>query len=197
MIMPRLPEFIIALFLFLLSIPLWLLISLLIRLDSDGPVFFIHRRVGFRGHHFNLIKFRSMYCLSDQYDIAPKDSNDPRITKIGKIIRNMGIDELPQLINVLKGEMAIVGPRPEMDFIVRNYTALQSKRLLVKPGITGLWQLMAPLDMPIHENIKYDLYYIRKKSLLLDCYIVLNTLPVLLLGRNRWNRFLNKMSKGG
>lgn len=192
--MQRLLEFFTALLFLLLSFPFWILLSILIKLDSKGPIFLIQRRIGLRGCVFNMIKFRSMYHQSDPYQTSPKDSNDPRITRVGKKIRDMGLDELPQLINVLKGEMALVGPRPEMEFMGRKHTALQRKRLLVKPGITGLWQLMAPLDMPIHENIKYDLYYLRKKSSFLDCWIILNTLLALLLGRNRWNRMLNRKS---
>ena len=184
-------ELIVTVFLLLVSFPLWILICILIKLESKGPVFFIQERVGLCGRPFKMVKFRSMYYSADPYQISPGDSNDPRITRVGKKIRDMGLDELPQLLNVLKGDMALVGPRPEMGFVVSKYTALQSRRLLVKPGITGLWQIMAPLDRPIHENIRYDLYYVRKKSFFLDCRIILNTWPVLLLGRNRWNKRLN------
>ena len=100
---------------------------------------------------------------------------DPRITPVGRFLRHTCIDELPQLLNVLRGEMSLVGPRPEMPFIVEQYEEIHRRRLAVKPGITGLWQLSADRSSPIHQNISYDLYYVRNRNLMMDVAILLHT----------------------
>jgi exopolysaccharide biosynthesis polyprenyl glycosylphosphotransferase len=144
---------------------------------SDGlPVIFAQERVGQFGKVFRMIKFRTMYRESPPYAHTPKDQNDPRITPVGRFLRRMSLDELPQLFNVLRGEMSLVGPRPEMPFIVAQYSLAQRERLMAKPGLTGLWQLSADRAFEIHENIDYDLYYIRNRSILLDLVILLHTL---------------------
>ena len=163
--------------LLILAAPLFLMIALLIRLDSPGSALFIQKRVGQNGELFDLYKFRSMYVNTPGYECSPTSSRDPRITKIGRIIRRTSLDELPQLINVLLGSMSMVGPRPEMPFIVRNYTSQQRQRLQVTPGITGLWQLSADRAFPIHHNIEYDLYYIRNRGIFMDIAIMVHTLP--------------------
>lgn len=155
--------------------PLWLLIALMIRLESLGPVFFRQTRVGKNGKLFTLYKFRSMHVDTPKYEVSPTDSGDPRITRIGRILRRTSLDELPQLINVLKGNMSLVGPRPEMPFIAEQYTTVHRQRLRVTPGITGLWQLSADRAFKIHENIQYDLYYIRYRSFFMDFAILLHT----------------------
>jgi lipopolysaccharide/colanic/teichoic acid biosynthesis glycosyltransferase len=124
-----------------------------------------------------MYKFRSMYVNSPEYEFSPTSARDTRITRIGRIIRQTSLDELPQLINVLLGNMSMVGPRPEMPFIVRNYTPQQRQRLQVTPGITGLWQLSADRAFPIHDNIEYDLYYIRNRGIFMDIAILVHTLP--------------------
>ena len=134
--------------------------ALLIRLTSPGPAMFRQLRVGHRGQLFFLYKFRSMYANSEAYAFSPRSGLDSRITPIGRFLRRTCFDEIPQLLNVLRGEMSLVGPRPEMPFIVDRYTGLQRKRLSVKPGITGLWQLSGDRGRLIHENLEYDLYYI-------------------------------------
>jgi exopolysaccharide biosynthesis polyprenyl glycosylphosphotransferase len=164
-----------SLILILLLSPLWLLIAILVRLDSRGPVFFRQQRVGRDGKLFDLYKFRSMYTEAPQYGLSPTESADPRITRVGRFLRRTSLDELPQLLNVLKGEMSLVGPRPEMPFIVRQYTPVHRQRLVVAPGITGLWQLSADRAFLIHENIQYDLYYIRHRSFFMDFAILLHT----------------------
>ncbi len=156
--------------------PLFALIALLVKATSSGPVLFRQDRVGKDGRRFSIYKFRTMYCDAPQYSCSPGAGDDPRITPVGRFLRHTSLDELPQLVNVLFGQMSLVGPRPEMPFIVEQYTPLQRRRLAVKPGITGLWQLSADRVFPIHENIEYDLYYVRHHSLFMDAAIVLHTL---------------------
>jgi len=156
--------------------PLLFLIALLIRLDSSGPALFAQERVGRNGKPFKMYKFRSMREGTPKYEPSPKTPRDPRITRIGRFLRKCSLDELPQLMNVLLGDMSLVGPRPEMHFIVHTYTSEQRQRLQVTPGITGLWQLSADRAFPIHDNIHYDLYYIRNRCFVMDIAILIHTL---------------------
>jgi exopolysaccharide biosynthesis polyprenyl glycosylphosphotransferase len=158
-----------------LGAPLFLLLALLIRFDSKGPIFFRQRRVGLDGTSFEMYKFRTMTSTSPLYEYSPRESSDPRITRIGGFLRRTSFDELPQLLNVLKGDMSLVGPRPEMPFIVERYSQRHRTRLDVKPGITGLWQLSGDRAFLIHENIEYDLYYIRHRNFFMDLAILLHT----------------------
>ena len=162
--------------LLVLFAPLFFLIALFIRLDSRGSAFFVQDRVGRNGELFKMYKFRSMYKNTSKYEFSPTTPFDPRITRIGRFLRKSSLDELPQLINVFLGNMSLVGPRPEMAFIVQNYTSEQRQRLQVIPGITGLWQLSADRAFLIHENIQYDLYYIRNRGFFLDIAILIHTL---------------------
>jgi len=171
-----------SLLLLCLLLPLLLLISVLIRLDSSGPIVFRHYRVGKGGRHFVLWKFRSMKMDVPRYEASPQSASDVRLTRVGRWMRRLSIDELPQLINVLKGEMSLVGPRPEMPFIVARYGAVERERLVVRPGITGLWQISPARAFPIHENLQYDLHYIRNQNLLLDCAIILRTVTAVIHG---------------
>lgn len=164
-----------SLFLLVFFAPFWLLIVILIRLDSKGPAHFVHKRVGKDGKKFNLYKFRTMKGTVGAYEIAPSKPDDARITRVGGFLRKTSLDELPQLLNVLKNDMSLVGPRPEMPFIVEKYSKWQRKRLEVKPGLTGLWQILGRKDLPLHENIEYDFYYIQNQSLLLDFVILIKT----------------------
>jgi lipopolysaccharide/colanic/teichoic acid biosynthesis glycosyltransferase len=161
--------------LILVLLPISLAICLMVKLDSHGPIFFKQQRVGRDGKIFWLYKFRSMHVDAPKYTFSPTDSRDTRITRAGRFLRKTSMDELPQLINVAKGEMSLVGPRPEMPFIVAKYNAQQRLRLSVLPGLTGLWQLSADRAFLIHENIQYDLYYIRNRSLFMDVAILLHT----------------------
>ena len=158
-----------------LTAPLWVLAIILIRLESPGPVFFTHERVGLNGRLFRILKFRTMRIDADPYAHSPMGDVDSRITRVGRFLRAGGIDELPQLLNVIRGDMSIVGPRPEMPFIVERYTALDRERLKVRPGITGLWQLSPDRHTEIHENLEYDLYYVGRQTFLLDVLILLET----------------------
>ena len=171
-----------SLFLLIALLPLLVLVAVLIKLDSPGPVLFRHDRVGRDGRRFLLWKFRSMKTAVPRYEMSPRSVTDPRLTRVGRLIRRMSIDELPQLINVLKGEMSLVGPRPEMPFIVVRYNSCERKRLLAKPGITGLWQISAGRAFPIHENLQYDLHYIYNQNVTLDCAILLRTITAVLGG---------------
>jgi exopolysaccharide biosynthesis polyprenyl glycosylphosphotransferase len=162
--------------------PLLILITILIRLDSPGPSLFVQERVGRNGTLFNIFKFRSMFTTVPKYAASPTSSQDPRITRIGRLLRRTSLDELPQLINVFLGTMSLVGPRPEMPFIVEGYDSRQRQRLLISPGITCLWQLSADRSFPIHHNIQYDLYYIRNRSFFMDAAILVHTLLFALCG---------------
>lgn len=164
-----------AILLVILS-PILLIIVVLIKMDSKGPAIFKQDRVGKDGEVFEVYKFRTMYVDANPYTENPLDQNDPRITKIGKFLRKSSFDELPQLFNVLKGDMSIVGPRPEMPFIVEQYNEIHRQRLRVMPGITGLWQLSGDRKKAIHENMDYDLYYMQNVSFFMDIAILIETL---------------------
>jgi exopolysaccharide biosynthesis polyprenyl glycosylphosphotransferase len=155
--------------------PLLAAIACAVRMDSRGPAFFKQRRVGRNNRVFEMYKFRSMTLDARKYDFSPVESEDPRITKIGRLLRKTSLDELPQLFNVLKGDMSLVGPRPEMPFIVDQYGSRERQRLSVAAGITGLWQLSADRAFLIHENLQYDLYYIRNRGFFMDVAILLHT----------------------
>jgi lipopolysaccharide/colanic/teichoic acid biosynthesis glycosyltransferase len=171
----RTADVIVSSLLLLLLAPVLCLIAVLVWLDSPGPIFFIQKRVGRNGQLFDMYKFRSMHATAPRYGLSPTQSSDTRITSVGRFLRRTSLDELPQLINVFLGSMSLVGPRPEMPFIVRRYNSRQRQRLQVVPGITGLWQLSADRAFPIHENIHYDLSYIRNRSFFMDLAILLHT----------------------
>lgn len=171
----RIFDFLLALLLLPLILPLFLLIALIIKTDSPGPAIFRQKRVGKNGRLFQMYKFRSLYVESDVYSENPNTPKDPRITRFGKILRRTSLDELPQIWNVLRGEMSFVGPRPEMPFLVDRYNELQQERLKVVPGITGLWQLSGHRKASIHEYMDYDLYYICNMSFFLDIAILIET----------------------
>jgi lipopolysaccharide/colanic/teichoic acid biosynthesis glycosyltransferase len=163
-----------------LTSPLCLAIAILIRLDSPGLVIFLQKRVGKDGRIFTMYKFRSMLPDAPQYATSPDNSEDKRITRVGRILRSASLDELPQLFNVLKGEMSLVGPRPEMPFLVAENRAAHAQRLRAVPGMTGLWQLSPARAARIHENPHYDNYYVHNRTLSMDLAILLYT-PVFLM----------------
>lgn len=171
-----------AILLSIAMLPLFLSIAILIKLDSSGPVFFRHNRVGRGGKCFVLWKFRSMRTEVPQYEASPQSSQDARLTRVGRLIRRLSLDEMPQLINVLRGEMSLVGPRPEMSFLVDRYHPNGCQRLVVRPGITGLWQISPARAFPIHENLQYDLHYIRNRNFFLDCAIIVRTITAVIHG---------------
>jgi exopolysaccharide biosynthesis polyprenyl glycosylphosphotransferase len=170
---------------------LFLIVALLIKLeDPKGPVFFKQIRVGKDGKEFYMYKFRSMVTnaeelleslihLNETTGAMFKMKNDPRVTKVGKFIRKTSIDELPQLWNVLKGDMSLVGPRPPLPREVAQYTEYDKQRLLVTPGCTGLWQISGRSNVGFKEMVELDLQYIRNRSILFDLKIILKTVLVL------------------
>jgi exopolysaccharide biosynthesis polyprenyl glycosylphosphotransferase len=162
--------------LLVLLAPLLLAIALLIRFDSQGPALFVQKRVGLHGRIFEIFKFRTMHTGVAKYHVSPATADDCRITRVGRILRRTSLDELPQLLNVLLGDMSLVGPRPEMPFLVAMHPAQHRPRLQAPPGITGLWQLSADREFQIHENLHYDLYYIRNRTFFLDAAILIHTI---------------------
>lgn len=200
----RASDIVIALLALMLLLPMWLIIALLIKLDSRGPVFFKQERVGMDGRVFLVYKFRTMYInsdervhqeyqrkfiagdaaanLGDEKQPAYKLSADPRITRVGRFLRRYSLDEVPQLFNVLLGDMSVVGPRPPITYEVEAYERAHRRRLDMKPGLTGLWQVSGRNRLPFDEMVRLDLFYIENWSLLLDLKIILRTVIVILRG---------------
>lgn len=171
-----------ALFLIIILSPVWLVIMLAIKLDDDGPVFFIQDRLGKDGAIFRIYKFRTMIVNADQFlDKQGRVTGKNRITRVGKFLRALSLDELPQVINILKGEMSIIGPRPVLPAHYQRYTNYQKERLLMKPGVTGLAQVNGRNTLKWSQRIKYDIWYIEHYSLWLDMKILLKTIKVVLL----------------
>jgi undecaprenyl phosphate N,N'-diacetylbacillosamine 1-phosphate transferase len=161
---------------FLALSPLFWLVTAFIRLDSPGPVFFRQVRIGKDGIPFIAYKFRSMMDRATSVGLGLNVAvDDPRITRVGKFLRNTSLDELPQLYNVLKGEMSLVGPRPTLPYQVAAYNDFQLRRLLVKPGISGWAQINGRNAIPWEERIRLDVWYVDNWSLKLDLYILLRT----------------------
>jgi exopolysaccharide biosynthesis polyprenyl glycosylphosphotransferase len=175
-------DVLVSLCLIVLLAPAMIVIALLVKFGSPGPVLFVQDRVGLNGELFSLYKFRSMKVDAPKYGHSPSSPDDPRITPIGRFLRRTSLDELPQLFNVLLGDMSLVGPRPEMPFIVAQYGPVERGRLAVRPGITGLWQISHGRNAPIHDNIDYDLFYIEHQNLFLDFAILLSTVAVVFRG---------------
>jgi exopolysaccharide biosynthesis WecB/TagA/CpsF family protein len=177
--------------------PLFLMIAAAIKLDSSGPLLFSQTRVGFRGKRFRMWKFRSMYidaearraallAQSDRTGAHFKMKHDPRITRIGRLIRRASIDELPQLINVLRGEMSIVGPRPNLEAEVAKYNIDEFGRLDTKPGITCIWQVSGRAEIPWERQVEMDLDYVYAPSLGSDITLIIRTLPAMLSGKGAY-----------
>lgn len=182
-----------------------LLVAIAIRLDSKGPVLFRQTRVGLNGEEFQFLKFRSMYVNSDDSDhwksiekylsnqalneddtasnYKYKQADDPRITRVGKFIRKTSLDELPQFLNVLRGQMSLVGPRPPVPYEVDRYSPHDMLRLCGKPGLTGIWQVYARSKVPFAEMVELDIEYLRQQSLWLDLKLIVLTIPVMVLCR--------------
>ena len=163
--------------------PLFLIIAAMIKLESRGPVFFKHTRIGKNGKPFQMIKFRTMVKDADKVGPILTELKDPRITRVGSVLRRSSLDELPQLINVLRGEMSLVGPRPEIPEIVETYQPWMRKALQCKPGITGLSQVNGRDDLPLDKKLKLEVKYVENYSLGLDLRILLKTLPAVINGR--------------
>lgn len=178
--------------------PLCLLVAILIKLTSKGPIFYVQTRVGMYGRHFLFYKFRSMYVdaekrkaeLMSQNQSADgvifKMKDDPRITSIGKLLRRTSFDEVPQFLNVLFGDMSLVGPRPPLPSEVRQYTLDDRKRLMVKPGLTCFWQVAGRSDIPFKQQVQLDKQYIVSHGLWQDLWILLRTVPAILSGHGAY-----------
>ncbi|MEX0754574.1 MAG: sugar transferase [Actinomycetota bacterium] len=181
----------------LLTLPLWIVIAASIRLSSSGPVLFRQRRVGQRGRPFTILKFRTMAADAEERLAALREHNeadgplfklkdDPRVTRVGKWLRKWSLDELPQLVNVLRGEMSMVGPRPPLPEEVSEYEDWQFDRLEVQPGVTGLWQVSGRSNLSFDEYVRLDLFYIENWSLAYDLFIVAKTIPQLVTRRGAY-----------
>ena len=187
-------DLVLAGLLLLIGLPIMGLIALMIKLDSIGPALLRQERVGENGRLFRMYKFRTMQIDSDANErlatdlpvgnpVTHKLKDDPRVTKVGRLLRRSSLDELPQIFNVLKGEMSLVGPRPEMPWLVDQYAAWQRKRFAVPQGITGWWQINGRSDKPMHLHTDDDLYYVYNYSLWLDLLILLRTPFAVIRGR--------------
>jgi lipopolysaccharide/colanic/teichoic acid biosynthesis glycosyltransferase len=177
--------------------PVFVVISVLVKLDSPGPVFYRRRVVGLHGHQFDALKFRTMHTNGDQIlaanptlmdDLATthKIKGDPRITRIGQVLRRYSLDELPQLINVLRREMSLVGPRMISPPELKNYGQWAMNLLTVRPGLTGLWQVSGRSDVSYEERVRLDMFYIRNYTIWMDLHLISRTLPVVLSGRGAY-----------
>ncbi|VYU30594.1 exopolysaccharide biosynthesis polyprenyl glycosylphosphotransferase [Clostridium tertium] len=175
--------------------PVIMIISILIKLESNGPIFFSQKRVGLNGKEFNMYKFRSMVVNAEELKEKLKSKNemsgpmfkikdDPRITKVGKFIRKTSIDELPQLVNVLKGEMSLVGPRPSLPNEVKEFESWMLRRLDVKPGITCYWQVMGRNNIDFENWMKLDIKYVNERNFWLDIKLIFKTFFVLFGDKN-------------
>ncbi|UCC95894.1 MAG: sugar transferase, partial [Candidatus Omnitrophota bacterium] len=194
----RLFDFAFSLISFIVLFPLFIIITILIKLDSPGPVFYVQKRVGFKGKLFNFCKFRSMIKDADKLKPELLDKNevkdgvifkikkDPRITKIGSFLRKYSLDELPQLFNVLKGDMSLIGPRPPTADEVEKYNHFHIQRLFIRPGITGLSQVRGRSELTFRRWIKWDLWYVNNWSFGLDLLILWWTIPAVLKGKGAY-----------
>ena len=173
------------------AMPIWLAIVIAVRMDSAGPAIFVQQRVGRHGHRFGFYKFRSMYVDAEQRLAEVESKNevdgpvfkmrqDPRVTRVGAFLRRTSLDELPQLINVLKGDMSLVGPRPPLPKEVAQYRPADSVRLSVKPGLTCLWQIRGRSTVGFDQWMEYDREYVRNMSLWLDLSILIRTVGAVL-----------------
>lgn len=181
----------------ILTLPVTVLIALAIRVDSVGPVIYQQTRIGKNGKPFTCYKFRSMVTDADELRgtlvklneaTGPlfKVRNDPRQTRVGRLLRRYSLDELPQLYNVLRGEMSLIGPRPNLPYEVEQYQEWHKKRLSVSPGLTGLWQVSGRSDLTFDEMVLLDIYYVENWSLALDLHILLRSIPAVLKGRGAY-----------
>ena len=191
-------DIVLSLMALIVLMPFFVVLAIIIKVTSPGPIFFVQTRVGYFGRHFRFYKFRSMYQDAEQRKQALlaqnqsadgvifKMKHDPRITPIGRIIRKTSIDELPQFFNVLFGDMSLVGPRPPLPAEVQQYTLEDRKRLNVKPGLTCLWQIRGRSDIPFKEQVKLDKEYIQSNSLWQDLKILIQTIPAIISGKGAY-----------
>ncbi len=196
----RIGDIIFSLLVLILGSPIFIGIAILVKLSSSGPVFYIQKRVGRNYREFGCIKFRTMYknadellpSLLEKYPIMRNEfekdfklRHDPRITKLGRFLRRSSLDELPQFLNVLKGEMSVVGPRPIVSNEINKYSIFMEEVISVRPGLTGLWQVSGRNNLSYNKRVQLDLVYARNRNLILDCEIILLTIGVLLFPMDR------------
>jgi len=193
----RVFDIVVSVITLIFTLPVMAVIAFLIRLESPGPILIRQKRVGENGRLFEMLKFRTMVANAEDlrqsvehYDergqLIHKHFDDPRITPIGRFLRRLSLDELPQLFNVFNGEMSLVGPRPELPYLVERYQPWQRKRFAVPQGMTGWWQVNGRSDKPMHLNTDEDLYYVQNYSILLDIQIMLKTIWVVLKGEGAY-----------
>jgi exopolysaccharide biosynthesis polyprenyl glycosylphosphotransferase len=193
-LMKRVMDLVIGVVATVIALPLMGAVAVAIKLDSAGPVLFRQKRVGENGRQFDMLKFRSMVVgaaslqeevnhVSKDGELIHKQRGDPRVTRVGRFIRHFSLDELPQLFNVLRGDLSLVGPRPELPWLVQKYEPWQRKRFAVPQGLTGWWQVNGRSDKPMHLHTEEDLFYIQNYSVWLDLYILLKTPLVAVRGR--------------
>jgi len=196
-IIKRFFDIIVGSFLLIIFSPIIIIVGLVILINDGWPVFFLQERVGENGEHFKIIKFRTMVQdaekmrsqveqVNENGEMIHKSPNDPRITHSGGILRRLSLDELPQLLNVLKGEMSLVGPRPELPYLVENYKHWQRRRLTVPPGMTGWWQVNGRSDRVMHLHTEDDIYYIDNYSIWLDVRILIRTAWTIIIGKGSY-----------
>ena len=204
-IVKRAFDIVVSIFLITLFSPMWVLLAILIKIDSLGPVLFVNRAIGLKGAQFSLLKFRSMHAAIDgdiefqdvhnnsRHGVPTRFQNgkpiyktalvdEKRITRIGRFLRKSSLDEVPQLWNIFQGDMSMVGPRPALPREVAFYSEWQKQRFLVKPGLTGLYQVTARNHVPVEQMIRIDLEYVRTQSFWLDVQIICKTPFVMVKG---------------
>jgi lipopolysaccharide/colanic/teichoic acid biosynthesis glycosyltransferase len=187
-ILKNLFDFLSALFAVVILLPVFVVIIILIRISSKGPAIFCQTRAGKDGRPFTFYKFRTMKTDVDPFGPSPKSGQDPRLTKIGIFLRQSSLDELPQLLNVLKGDMSLVGPRPLYMAQIAEWNDEQKKRLLVKPGLTGLAQIRGRGELTIEQKLAFDVEYVRNVSFGLDLKIVLITILQVFAGKSIYEK---------
>jgi len=193
-------DFLFALIFLILGIPFFIIIALIIKFSSRGPIFFSQKRIGKNNKYFYCLKFRTMHPeaedileniisknknLREEFQLTHKLKNDPRVTNIGRFLRKTSLDEIPQFLNVLKGQMSIVGPRPIVKEEVNKYGDTMTKLLSVKPGITGLWQVSGRNNLTYKRRVLLDCLYVKEINFLIDIRIIIRTFGVILFPRDR------------
>ncbi len=198
LVIKRLMDVVCSLIAILLLIPLYIVVSVLIVLEDGLPILYVQQRVGINGRIFNFYKFRSMRRGADRLKeklmtqnesadgVIFKMKNDPRITRVGRVLRRFSIDEMPQFFNVLSGDLSLVGPRPPLPSEVAQYTLNDRKRLHIKPGLTCLWQIGGRSEIPFEQQVRLDMEYIHSRGLWQDVCIMLKTIPAVLFGRGAY-----------
>src|SRR6266508_2715134 len=190
-------DFVFGLIALIFTLPIIILSALMVYLEDGFPVIFCQKRVGKDGQLFEMYKIRTMVKNAEQLrgrvekrdvdgNLIHKLKDDPRVTRVGRLLRRFSLDELPQLFNILAGTMSLVGPRPEIPFLVDKYQPWQRKRFAVPPGLTGWWQVNGRSDKPMHLHTEDDLYYIQNYSIWLDIQILMRTVWVVLIGRGSY-----------